>query len=117
MFSIKNATILALLQVGIIVMGVLASGLWHKASITNNLTMPAAAAWLYQCGVFALAIPPVWITVALLIRRRPDFSDELKELVFWSGVLLFIGLVGFVIYADVIPCFHLPSHSPSADDV
>ena len=107
MFSIKNAVYVAIMQVGIIVIGVLAAGLCYKAQADMGVRFPAAYMLLLNHTVMFLAIPLVWITVVLWIRSRPETSDDVKNLAFWSGVLLIISLVIFVFYADVTPWFNI----------
>ena len=106
MFSIYNATLVAVIQVGVIVAGVLALGLWHRASINNGLAMPPAAGLLYGYGVTGFLIPLVWLTFALLVRRSPKVSDDVKTLAFGLGIAVLIALVVLVLYADVVPVFH-----------
>ncbi len=107
MFTIYNATLVAVMQVGVIVAGVLASGLWHKLSTGSGAAMPFAAGLLYNYGMVGFALPLAWLTVALLLRRSPNVSDDVKGLAFGLGVLLLIALAIFVIYADVSPVFHI----------
>ena len=116
MFSINNATLVAVMQVGVIVAGVLASGLWHRASISNGVAMPPPAGLLYSYGVAALAIPLGWLVFALLVRRSSLVSDEVKMLAFGLGIAVLIGLVVFVIYADVSPVFHIMWNLRGDDD-
>ena len=116
MFSIYNATLVALMQVGVIVAGVLASGLWHRASISNGVPMPPTAALLYSYGEAGFIIPFAWFIPALLLRRSPSVSDGVKSLAFVLGIVVLIGLVAFVIYADVLPVFHLLWQPRGLDD-
>ncbi|HEY3760672.1 MAG TPA: hypothetical protein VGN23_02890 [Verrucomicrobiae bacterium] len=107
MFTIYNATLVTVMQVGVIVIGVLASGLWHRFAATSNTAMPFLAGLLYTYGVFSLLIPIAWLLSALLLRRNPSISDEAKGLAFGSGVLLLITLAAFVTYANISPLFHM----------
>ncbi len=116
MFDIRNATLVAIMQVGVIVAGVLASGLWHKFSIDSGMPMPFPAALLFNYGLVGFAIPLTWITLALLLRNSPVVSDDIKELAFWFGVLVLIALAIFVIYADVSPCFRIMWNLGGNDD-
>ena len=103
MFSTKNAVLVAIMQIGVIVAGVLAAGLVFKAWTAMNAPLPLPAAILVNYGVLGFAIPLVWIFLALLLRGRPEVSDDLKNLVFWLGVLVLLVLGFFVVYADVSP--------------
>jgi hypothetical protein len=116
MFTIYNATLVAVMQVGVIVAGVLASGLWHKFATTSGITMPAPAGLLYSYGMVGFIIPLSWLTVAMLIRRSHAISDDLKSLTFWFGVLVLISLTVFMIYANVSPCFRIMWRMSGGDD-
>jgi magnesium-transporting ATPase (P-type) len=107
MFSIKNAVYVAIMQVGVIVVGVLAAGLCYKVWADMEVRLSTAYMLLLNHAVMFLAIPLVWITLVLWIRSRPEASDDVKNLAFWSGVLLIIALVIFVFYADVTPWFNI----------
>jgi hypothetical protein len=117
MFTIYNATLVAIIQVGVIVAGVLASGLWHKASIDSGLAMPLPAGLLYSYGMIGFAVPLTWLALAMLVRRSPSISDEAKGLAFGFGVLVLIALVIFVIYANVSPFFRIMWGMNGGDDV
>jgi hypothetical protein len=117
MFSIYNAILVAVMQVGVIVAGVLASGLWHRASINNGLAMPPAAGLLYRYGVAGFLIPLAWLIFALVVRRSRAVSDDMKSLAFGLGIAVLIALGVFVIYADVVPVFHNFWHVKHEDDL
>ncbi len=116
MFSILNATRLAVMQVGVIVVGVLASGLWRRVTITDGLAMPAPAGLLYRYGVAGLLIPLGWLLFALLLRRSSSVPDGVKALAFILGIVMVIGLIVFVLYADVAPFFYLLWQPRGMDD-
>ena len=107
MFTIYNATLVAVMQVGVIVAGVLASGLWHKFATTSNMAMPFPAGLLYSYGMVGFLIPFAWLTFALLLRRSPVVSDDVKGLGFGLGIFVLIALAIFVLYADVSPVFRI----------
>lgn len=107
MFSIKNAVYVAITQVGVIVVGVLAAGLCFKARNDMGVHFPTAYLVLLNHTVIFLAIPPAWISGVLWIRSRADASDDVKNLAFWSGILLLWALVIFVFYADVTPWLNI----------
>ena len=103
MASVRNTVLVALMQVGVIVGGVLGAGAFYKAAAVTNLKLPWTILALVTYGGFGLCLPLIWVTAALLIRRRPDVADEVKRLVHWLGLALLIGLGAFMIYADVTP--------------
>jgi hypothetical protein len=107
MFSIKNAVSLAIMQVGVIVVGVLAAILCLKPWNEMNFPLSIPVALLINHTSFFLAVPIAWIAFALLVRSRPQVSIGVKDLVFLSGILLLIALGIFVLYADVTLFFAL----------
>jgi hypothetical protein len=117
MFTVRNATLVAIMQVGVIVAGVLASGLWHKFATDSHMAMPFPASLIYYYGTIGFAIPFIWIICALLLRGSDKVSDEIKSLAFWLGVLVLFALVIFVIYANVLPCFRIMWSLSGGDDV
>jgi hypothetical protein len=116
MFSVRNAVLVAIMQVGVIVAGILASGFWYKFATSSNMQMPFPASVLFNYGITGFTIPFAWILITLLLRGRPKLSDEIKDLAFWFGVLILIGLAVFVVYADVSPCFRIMWSLGGGDD-
>jgi hypothetical protein len=116
MFTIYNATLVALMQVGVIVAGVLASGLWHKFAESDNVVIPNLVGWIYSYGTVGFFIPLAWITFAMLVRRSRKISDELKSLTFWLGVAVLVSLAIFMIYANVSPFFRITWGLAGGDD-
>ena len=116
MFTVRNATLVAIMQVGVIVAGVLASGLWHKVSTSDGLFIPYPVVFLYSYGTYGFAIPLVWISFAMLLHNRQEVSDDIKSLVFWLGVFVLIALGVFVVYANVSPCFRIMWGMSGGDD-
>jgi hypothetical protein len=106
MFSVKNAVYVAIMQVGVIVVGVLAAGLCSKAR--NAMGVPFQTAYLLlDHTIIFLATPLAWITGVLWIRSRANASDDVKNLAFWSGIILLVALSIFVLYADVTPWLNI----------
>jgi hypothetical protein len=116
MFTIYNTTLVAVMQIGVIVVGVLASGLWHRFSTVNNMAMPFPAGLLYSYGMIGFVIPFAWLTCALLLRRSPVISDDMKGLAFGFGIIVLVGLVVFVLYANVSPVFGIMWNLRGDDD-
>jgi hypothetical protein len=99
--SIRNIVVLALMQAGVIVVGVLAAGLCHRVYTSNGMEVPGPVAALYNFGVIGLLIPLAWVTGAVSLQLRATVSDNAKVLVFWTGILILVVLVVFVIWTDV----------------
>lgn len=97
-FTIRNAVVIALAQVAIIVAGILGAGATGRILETNpNALMPPALQVLVSYGAFLLVVPLAWITIALLIRRNPRCGDAIKVLTFVSGPVLALTLAIFFI--------------------
>src|SRR5580658_277439 len=103
MASIRNTVIVAMMQVGVIIAGVLAAGICHKVWTNNGVAMPIPASLLYGHGLMGFLVPTIWGTGAIVIQLHTNISDEIKTLAFWLGVLFLIALAIFIIYADVTP--------------
>ena len=103
MASIKNTVIVALMQVGVIVFGVLGAAITCKQFSSMGAIISVLPVMLMHYGAFGFVLPLVWSATTLLLCRRPDISDDLKRLAFWSGVLLLLSLAVFMAYADVTP--------------
>ena len=105
MFTVANAVAVAIMQVGMIIAGVLASGFWYKMATSQGFVIPFWIALVYTIGAAALAVPLVWLSGVLFLRTRQGVPDIIKSLAFWFGVLILIGFAMFVIYATVVPWF------------
>ena len=102
-FTTRNTVILALVQVGVVVLGVLAAGASCKWSTTFNMRLPSSTILVAEYGFLALVLPLAWVTVALLTMRRGAESENAKPLVFYSGILLLLVLLLSVGCAGVRP--------------
>jgi hypothetical protein len=103
MVTIRNTVVVAIMQVGVIVAGVLAAGVCHRMSVGDHTTMPFLALALYSYGVLGLLIPLAWVTGAVVLQLRANISDSVKVLMFWLGILLLISLAIFVFCVDAPP--------------
>jgi len=105
LFTITNTVLIAIMQVGVIVAGVLAAGASQKWWMTNEAPTPYLTTLLLRHGVLALTIPLAWSVLAVSLRRRPDISDGLKTLTFLAGILILIALAVIIVYAIARPWF------------
>jgi len=104
MFTVRNAVLIALMQIGVIVTGVLAAGVCNKWwTSTGAIGLPLPTLFLINYGVVALSIPMLWIVAVLQLRRRPEVSDDAKDLAFLSGIILLLVFCIFVGYAVLSP--------------
>jgi len=101
MYTTRNTVLIALMQVVVIVFGVLGAAVGRK--VGTGAVMPLPTLILYQVGMLGFLIPMVWSVVTVVVLRHPRISDGVKGLVFWLGVLLLLGLAGFVTWADIGP--------------
>ncbi len=107
LFTISNAVMVALLQLGVVLFGIMAAGLGGKVAQEGGLAVPAATAFIIRYGLTLLGLPLFWIFMALRLRRNPQVSDSKKGLAFLSGFLLLAGLLIFIFCAAVRPTWHL----------
>lgn len=103
MFTVRNTVILAVMQVGVIVAGTLGAGVCHKLAFLWEEPMPGWAALFYSYGVLGFIIPLAWGTFALIVERQTKLTDDFKDTVFLSGILILVLLIFLVIYADIGP--------------
>jgi ABC-type microcin C transport system permease subunit YejE len=116
MASIKNIVIVAISQVGVIVFGVLAAGIFHKESSLMDVLMPWSVATLYRYGFLGLSVPLAWSIGAVVLQLRANGSDDIRTLMFWIGVLVLIALAIFCLYADVSPWLNIARPLPDNGD-
>lgn len=95
------------MQVGVIVAGVLASGLWHKAATAEGAMIPFSTIFLFNYGVVGFAIPLIWCSGSAVLATNPRVSDGVRSLMFWFGILVLLAIVCFVLYAGVSPFFRI----------
>lgn len=107
MASIRNIVVVAIMQVGVIVAGVLAAGICHKVFTADNLPVPLPALLLYAHGFMGFLIPMAWSIVTVMLFLRPNVSDDVRTLMFWLGVLVLVVMVIFCLYADISPWFRI----------
>jgi hypothetical protein len=108
-FTKRNMVILALVQVGVVVLGSLAAGASHKWYTTFNMKLPSGTELLADYGFFGLAVPLIWVTWALLTLLRAEDPDALLPPVIYSGLFVLLVLLWVVLYAGVGPLFRLLS--------
>ncbi len=99
MFSTRNALLVALMQISVIVSGVMGAGVVLR--ILERA--PASTRFLVDYGVTLMAIPLVWITSAVVVRSRSAISESAKTAAFWLGCVLLLGLIAFVACALIGP--------------
>lgn len=99
LFSIPNAVLLALVQVGLVIIGTLGAGAGWRYRTDLHLPVPFQTAVLTEWGLWLLLVPLFWLTAVLLIRRSATIGDGAKVLAFWSGVVLIFALVAFAVPA------------------
>ena len=93
-FTLRNTTIMALVQVGLIVVVVLAAGAAHKWYASAELRPPSSTAFLSEYGFLSLILPLVWVAFAVLAFRRGE--NEGEEIYSWLAIfsgLLFLLLL------------------------
>ena len=84
MFTILNAVRLAIMQVGVLTVGVLGAGLCRKMCTMSGTQPPLLTGLVADYGFISLILPLVWITLAVLVHRM-EASDARKNLMFFFG--------------------------------
>jgi hypothetical protein len=108
-FTVRNTVILALVQVGVIVAGVLGAGAAHKWYAPMGVRVPALTTFVADYGFLALGLPVAWVTVALLVLKHEPESAAPAWLVVASGLLLLVLLLIGVWQASGVPLLRLMS--------
>jgi hypothetical protein len=107
-FTARNAVILALLQAGTVVAGVLGAGAAHKwYTQLNFIGPPDATVLACSYGFAALLVPLIWGAVALAALRHRDEDASSHVGVFLIGVLLFFLLLIGAFMAAVQPLLRI----------
>jgi len=102
MFTILNATRLAVMQVGVITIGVLGAGLCRKMYTLGGRQPPLLTGLVADYGFIGLILPLAWIAVAVLIYRK-EVSDTVKSMMFVSGIAFVAIMVLFFVIIDFSP--------------
>jgi hypothetical protein len=92
-FSSQSVLVLALLQVGALVAGVLGAGLNRRLLEVATGAVPGSIRWLVDYGVVLLVIPLAWLSLVQVVRLNPRTPDPVKRLVFMGGIGLLAGIV------------------------
>ncbi|MDB6023993.1 MAG: hypothetical protein JWM68_216 [Verrucomicrobiales bacterium] len=109
-FTTRNAVLVALVQVAIIVLGVLAAGLSYKWWAFQELPLPGTTWLLINYGIAFLTLPVLWIGSVMWLRLSAVLSDELKGLTFLSGFILILMLLILIGHAVFAPWMHYNFH-------
>jgi len=92
-FTVRNTVIVALAQVGIIVVGTLAAGAVIKWYGLGFAGLPVSTVFVAEYGFLILGLPVAWAAIALyLLRHNPD-DDGVRWGTFGSGVLVVLLLL------------------------
>lgn len=92
----RAISILAIIQVAVVVFGMLFVGVSHKfiQEIMGDRPLPPLLEWMYNYGAVFLLLPILWVGIALFLRSRqnaPDFvCVKLAEI---SGIALTLYLI------------------------
>jgi len=97
MFTVRNTVLVALLQVGLIVFGVLG-----VRSATDDFSAPVWFSLATQYGPVALVIPLFWTVIVLGLCQRAGITLKSQNRAFLSGIiiLLMLGLLFTGLWAD-----------------
>jgi hypothetical protein len=100
-FTIRNAVIVSLFQIGVIIFDALAAGSSRNTSGKAPLPLPKVA--LLDCGVLLLTVPLVWVPATLWFLLLADISERTKSFAFASDLVLLMLLMASMGYAIAFP--------------
>src|SRR5262245_37216759 len=103
--TVRNVVLIAVMQVGVVVMGVLAAGVSQRWWAINGTPIPVVTILVQQYGMLAFTIPLLWTISILRLRLRSEVSDRLKAAVFAAGIAILITLIAIMGYAIIRPWF------------
>lgn len=108
-FTLRNAAIAGLVQIGIVVAGVLAAGACLKWYATTGLPPPPRTVLVAEYGFLALALPLTWTSAAAVALRRAEHGDfeATGVVVFFTGGGLILGLLAVVCHTAFAPLFRM----------
>lgn len=98
-FTSRNLCVLALVQVGVVIVNVLSAGAaqrWYTELIAigvPDITMPLPCRLLTQYGWLMILLPVGWLSGALKVLHGQDASRHATVGVVSAGLLLLAGLV------------------------
>ena len=93
-FTVRNTVILALVQIGVIALGVLAAGASWKWMDQFNMCGPLRELqFICDFGWIALALPLIWVTLTLWELRKESEDDTRKTILVFAGWLLLAVLI------------------------
>ena len=103
-FTRRNTAILALIQIGIVVAGVLAAGAackWWQQSTHP----PSSLEFVARYGWLALLVPMTWITVTLILQSRAEDEGVAILIAYLSGIIVIVLLLVTIYYLVLRPGF------------
>jgi hypothetical protein len=114
-FTLRNTAIMALAQVVVIVIGVLAAGACHKwytafgKPASPNVLPPQVVELASEYGLLALVVPAAWMAFAVCALRRADADESQAPIViaFLLGLLVLLLLLIGIWFTSVQPWFRL----------
>jgi len=92
-FTTRNLTVLALMQIGVIVSATLIASTNLNVGSRVESKMTAVIAAVAAFGWLALPLPAAWFTATVYILGREDSSNRARRTSVLAGVLLLFGLV------------------------
>jgi len=94
--SIRDTTLIACMQAGLVIAGFLWAGFLERGFVAEKQPEPQLLLALARHGLLALAIPLLWI--ALVFCSRYLDSVGIKIAIFHVGLIVAVALALFVVY-------------------
>ena len=104
MFTVRNAVLVALMQVGVIVAGVLLVAASRPRF--DDMNCPPSIYWVAVYGPVALVVPLLWILIVMVLRQRPGVTERARKRAFYSGIIIVLVLGLGIAGAIIVPAFN-----------
>jgi hypothetical protein len=94
----KPLTILALMQIAVILLGIVAAGVFSKIFVAAFRTHPPALmTFVRDRGFLLLGIPMLWLLMTLLIRHSESQAHRMGVVLYVIGIALIVALAFFMV--------------------
>lgn len=103
MYSQRNLVVVALLQVGVLVMGRLGLGAVERVFMERQ--MPLTSAFMMMRGLtwILFLVPLGWTMAGVYGRQYLRDGEEFGDLWLWFGMVILVGLTGAELWAGLSP--------------
>lgn len=101
--STKPITILALMQVAVILFGILVAKLCFRLWVNYEFRPPGVTQFVLNQGISLVAIPLIWVGITTYVRNLSGAPQIVKTGLLLLGIALVVLLAAFMVVATVGP--------------